>query len=79
MDKIMSYKEFSRWSNQRACDGCWGMNTAIFCMDIIRQVQSQPFWKRERKWQELNTEYSIQDSIINPINHKIVEVYGKAL
>ena len=75
----MTYKQFNDWCNQRACDGCWGMNTAMFCIDIIKQIQSQPFWKRERKWRELNTEYSIQNNIINPINNKIIEIYGKVL
>lgn len=75
----MTYKEFSDWCNKRACDGCWGMNEAVFCIDILDKVQKQPFWKRERKWQELNSQYSIQESIVDIINQKIVEVYGKAL
>lgn len=75
----MTYKEFSDWCNKRACDGCWGMNEAVFCIDILDKVQKQPFWKRERKWQELNSQYSIQESIVDIINQKFVEVYGKAL
>ena len=43
----MKYKNFNIWCNQRACDGCWGMNEAIFCINIIQQIQRQPFWKRE--------------------------------
>lgn len=73
----MNFKEFLDWCNQRACDGCWGMNTAIFCTDIIAQVKKVPFWKRERKWQELNTEFSIETNIVNVINQKIAEIYGK--
>lgn len=46
----MKYKNFNIWCNQRVCDGCWGMNEAIFCINIIQQIQRQPFWKRERKW-----------------------------
>lgn len=75
----MPYKEFKNWCSQRACDGCWDMNTAIFCMDIIKQVENQLFWKRKRKWQELNAKYSIQNDIINPINNKMIEIYGKVL
>lgn len=75
----MTYKEFSDWCNKRACDGCWGMNAAAFCIDILDKLQKQPFWKRERKWQELNSQYSIQESIVDIINQKIVEAYGKAL
>lgn len=75
----MTYKEFSCWCNQRASDGCWGMNTAMFCIDIIGQIKKQPFWKRERKWQELNAKYSIQNNIIDVTNRKIAEAYRKAL
>ena len=25
----MKYKEFIRWCNERACDGCWGMLEAM--------------------------------------------------
>jgi hypothetical protein len=72
---MMTYKEFSDWCNQRACDGCWGMNEATICINIIRQVQSQPVWKRERTWQELNSKYSIENKIIDPIDNKITEAY----
>jgi len=43
----MKYKEFSSWCNERACDGFWGLETAIVCIDIINRIQSKPFWKRE--------------------------------
>lgn len=46
----MTYKEFNSWCNKRASDGCWGVDTAIFCIDIINQVKKQPFWIREKKW-----------------------------
>ena len=67
----MTYKEFKTWCNERACDGCWNVDTAMFCMYIANQINKQPFWKREKKWQELNTEYSIQNNIVNVINQKI--------
>lgn len=74
---MMKYKEFNTWCNQRACDGCWGMQIAIICLDIIRQIQRESFWKRERKWQELNAEYGIENEIVIPINQKIEELHGK--
>lgn len=73
----MKYKEFNAWCYQRACDGYWGMKTVIICSDIIRQIQREPFWKRERKWQELNAEYGIENEIVIPINQKIEELHGK--
>lgn len=75
----MTYKEFNDWCNQRVCDGCWGINVAIFCIDVINQVQAQPFWKREKEWQKINEAYLIQDNVINPINNKMIEIYGKVL
>ena len=35
----MSYKEFFRWCNDRACDGKWSMETAIKCLDIIDEIE----------------------------------------
>lgn len=39
----MKYKEFVRWCNERACDGCWGLNTAMICINIINNMTSIPF------------------------------------
>ena len=72
----MKYKEFIEWCNQRACDGCWGILTAKFCIDIMREVQDQFPWKREKRWQELEKEYSIVEKVITPTNNKIKEMYG---
>lgn len=35
----MTYKEFFRWCNDRACDGKWSMETAINCLDIIDEIE----------------------------------------
>ena len=73
----MKFKEFTKWCNERACDGCWSLNTSMFCIDIINQVKSAPFWKREKKWQLLNELYSIENEVVTVINNKIKEVYGE--
>ena len=73
----MKYKEFIAWCNDRACDGCWGMEDSIYCLEIVKQVESKPFWKREKKWQELNAGDIIEKSMVMPINHKIVEIFGE--
>lgn len=31
----MTFKEFESWCNDRAADGCWGIVTAIICIDNI--------------------------------------------
>lgn len=69
----MKFKEFAKWCNDRACDGFWGMGDAIFCADIVKQVNDCRFWVKERKWQKLNSCYSIEESIVIPINNKIKE------
>ena len=72
----MTFKEFTRWCNERACDGCWSMNTTIFCIDIVNRVREKPFWKREREWQRINREeYDVISNIVSAINAKIKEVY----
>ena len=73
----MKFKEFTKWCNERACDGCWSLNTSMFCIDILNQVRSVPFWKREKKWQLLNELYSIENDVVAVINNKIKEVYGE--
>ena len=36
----MEYKEFVRWCNERAADGCWGMQTAMICASIIAEIRA---------------------------------------
>lgn len=48
----MRFKEFVNWCNERACDGYWGMLTAMTCIDLIGEVIKVPFWKREKFWKE---------------------------
>jgi hypothetical protein len=67
----MTFKEFKAWCNERACDGCWSYFTAIFCMDIVKEVNRKPFWRREKFWQVFNFEYEIEGTIVKPINEKI--------
>lgn len=72
----MKYKEFRTWCNQRAADGCWSMITAMFCIHIMEEVKKIPFWKHERIWKQKYEEEIMQD-VVNPIEKKIEEVYGK--
>lgn len=67
----MKFKEFSKWCNERACDGCWGMQEAVCCCNAASDIYKQPFWKREKIWQ---TEY--KDDIMPIViatNNKIRE------
>ena len=72
----MTYREFLEWCNKRACDGCWSLHTALFCMSVIREVKEQKIWRREKKWRELEKEYSIIELVVTPINEKMKEMYS---
>ena len=72
----MTFKEFSNWCNDRACDGCWGMNGAIQCMEIGSLISKQRFWNREKMWREYCAETGIIEKLVEPTNKKIMEVYG---
>jgi hypothetical protein len=69
----MTFKEFDEWCNERACDGCWGMVTALVCIDILENVKKVPFWKRRKYW-ESEYEKRVLDEIVNPIEKKIEEL-----
>ncbi len=69
----MKFKDFVSWCNERACDGCWGMITAMACIDLIQTIKKQPFWKREKIWKQ-EYEKRVLDEIVNPINSKIDEL-----
>lgn len=68
----MTFKEFVIWCNDRACDGCWGMNEAMICIAIVEGVKNKPFWKRKKEWKKLEDE--VVTKIVNPINKKIEEL-----
>ena len=72
---MMTFKEFNKWCNERACDGCWGPLVAITCTSIISDYYKTSFWKRKKKWLELNKDNWIEEEIVKPINRKIKETY----
>ena len=68
----MTFKEFRKWCNQRACDGYWGIVTASACISIMKSLQSVPFWRREKVWKR-EFENSAVNEIVIPIENKIKE------
>lgn len=66
----MTFKEFVRWCNQRACDGRWGFNTALYCAYVINYVKSFPFCEREKEWRII--EPYVMATYVNPTNNKIL-------
>lgn len=69
----MKYKEFVAWCNQRACDGRWGMNTAICCIVVVNHINKIPFWKRERVWKQ-TFESTILNEFVCPTNELIASM-----
>lgn len=66
----MTYKEFKKWCNQRATDGCWSLKQAIFCADVRKYIDSHYFWQREKVWKE-EYEFLTYLQVIKPINDKL--------
>lgn len=67
----MKFKEFSKWCNERACDGCWGMAEAIVCCETAQAIYKLPFWKREKAWAEIYKDNIIP--VVIATNNKIKE------
>lgn len=71
----MKFREFVRWCNERASDGCWGLYEAITCISIMQEVREHHFWKREKYWKE-KFESKVLSKIVNPIEKMIAESAG---
>ena len=65
----MTYKQFVAWCNKRACDGCWSMGTAIYCIEVMDRIKALPFWKRKKEW--LKVKETIETDVVSVINAKI--------
>ena len=48
-DTILTFEEFKKWCNMRACDGQWSMFAACFYIEAIGQVlKVKPLFGRKR-------------------------------
>lgn len=65
----MRYKEFVKWCNNRAADGCWDMQTAMLCAGIMKDVRAIKWWKRNKYWEQ-HYENEVVEVIVTPINKK---------
>lgn len=66
----MTYKEFGKWCNARAADGCWSFQIAILCCEEYSKVTRLPFFKKRKQLKE-NIPQSYQE-IVDFVN----EHYG---
>lgn len=69
----MKYKEFRKWCNDRAFDGCWSMANARHCIVVIETFKHIPFWKREKVWKTTYKDF-ILNSIVIPTNNIIANL-----
>ena len=65
----VTFEEFDKWCNDRACDGAWSFDTAIICCEAVRRVLSvkKLFGRkkaREKEWERIRAEYFKLDAEI---------------
>lgn len=58
----ITFEEFNKWCNMRACDGQWSMFNAVNCITAIRQVlKVKPLFgrkrAREKEWERIKNEH----------------------
>lgn len=70
-NKPMTLRQFRAWCNQRACDGCWSANVALYCIELMRNMEKIPWWRRRKVWGKISI--AVMDSVVGPINRKIEE------
>ena len=71
----MTFKQFVKWCNDRAYDGCWGCLEAMQCIEVMRDIKSYPFWQREKVW-KYHYMHSVVLEIVEQTNRKIRELRG---
>ena len=71
----MTFKQFKAWCNDRACDGCWGYLEAVQCLEVGREIQRYPIWKREKMWKYHYMRSTIEE-IVKQTNQLILERFG---
>lgn len=57
----VTFEEFDKWANERACDGKWSFLDAVLCSQVIGSILNiKPLFgrkkARERAWQEIKGE-----------------------
>ena len=68
----MTFKEFKRWCNDRACDGCWGYEEANLCIELIDNMYRIPWWRKRKTWKKI--ELRVLHAVVNPTNQKRKEI-----
>lgn len=51
-EEEMTFKEFKKWANERACDGQWGMSHVLLTQDIYVTMQGTNIFNRRKIWKQ---------------------------
>lgn len=65
----MKFKEFVKWCNDRAADGCWNRQSLTICIAILDELKDIKWWRRNKYWKE-KYEHDVLKDIVIPINEK---------
>ena len=76
---MMRFREFKKWYIDRVCDGTLKLTTAIICINIIEDVQSHIFWKREQIWKKKYEKLVFDKIIIGAVNNDKSDIAIKLL
>ena len=65
----ITFDEFDKWCNDRACDGDWSISVAVNCIEAVKQVLAvKPLFgrkkAREKEWERIKNEYFNVDAEI---------------
>ena len=73
----MKYKEFVKWCNERAADGCWDINAIRYCYCVMQIINAYKWpWKKQRVWHK-EYERDIVSNIVDPLDCKRKQMYGR--
>ena len=58
--KDITFDEFDKWANDRACDGMWSFSDAVMCSQVVSSILNvKPLFgrkrAREKAWQEIKS------------------------
>lgn len=69
--KSMTLRQFEVWCCDRAIDGMWSMEDAIFCTNLLGMLQELPFWERRKVWNQVSLR--VMTAVVGPVNCQIEE------
>jgi len=69
----MKYKEFKNWFNEMSCYCFLNLDQTLFCIDVIKYIDSYWFWQREKVWKE-EYEFLTYINVIKPVEDELKNI-----